>query len=150
MHIQGPRGSRRGGWQSLDTGSLLWSQSNAYRPTPSGMALAHYHRSATYLLPHVLLRGCVARICGETCMISPEVQQDLYGYIGMAFGVRGEVGISQLRSAEMHAPTQLCLFHVWCLCGCALLWVVLERSSVSGLRPLLPSRSPEGDLRSDP
>ena len=106
--------------------------------------------SCTYLLPHVLLRGCVARICGETCMISPEVQQDLYGYIGTAFGVRGEVGISQLRSAEMHAPTQLCLFHVWCLCGCALLWVVLERSSVSGLRPLLPSRSPVGDLRSDP
>ena len=31
---------------------------------------------------------------------------------------------------------------------CALLWVVLDRSSVRGLRPLLPSRSPVGDLRS--
>ena len=35
--------------------------------------------SASFVLPHVLLRGCVARVCGETYMISPEVQQDLYG-----------------------------------------------------------------------
>ena len=60
MHIQGPRGSRRGGWQSLDTGSLLWSQSNAYRPTPSGMALAHYH------LLYLLATSCLAAgVCRE-------------------------------------------------------------------------------------
>ena len=54
--------------------------------TLSGMVFAHYHLSATYVLPHVLLRGCVARICGETYMISSEVQQDLLGCIRYGHG----------------------------------------------------------------
>ena len=53
-------------------------------------------------------------------MISPEVQQDLYGYIirifGMVLGKRRGWYISAERLAEMHAPTHLYLFHVWYLC----------------------------------
>ena len=51
-------------------------------PTLSSMVLAHYYlcflRAPSCL---ATLRGCVARVCGETYMISPEVQQDLYGRV---------------------------------------------------------------------
>ena len=85
MHIQGPRESRRGGWQLLDTGSLYGYRA-MHTDQRSQAWCSRITTSATYVLPHVLLRGCVARICGETYMISSEVQQDLLGCIRYGHG----------------------------------------------------------------
>ena len=144
MHIQGPRGSRRGGWESLDTGLLSRLQSYAYGTNALKLGARALHRPATVLASSCLAAGVCRETSGETHLISIEVQQDLpCGYrVGVTLGQGRSWYISFVR---VHPSLGCVCWIPLCLLdslGC------VGQASVSVHRPLLPSRSPVGDPRS--